>query len=107
MATGMCTLAMTAVMLAYMGNIQLIGQKMAISQTSRKYILKMETVGYLEPADRTGLLQELTDLGATEVSLSGTTVNPAGYGMPVCIHIQGKLGEIHVFEEKRVSTAKN
>lgn len=107
MSTGLCVLAMTMVMLAYMGNIQLIGQKMAVSQAARKYILKMEAAGYLEPADRTALLQELTDLGATQVDLSGTTMNRAGYGGPVCIHIQGKLGEIYEFEEKRVSTAKN
>jgi uncharacterized Rossmann fold enzyme len=99
-------LAMTTLMLAYMGNVELVFKKAAVGQLARKYILRMETVGGLTDADRTALLQELEELGATEVTLEGTSVR-AAYGEPIELRIQGKLKEEYEFSEKRVSTAKN
>lgn len=99
-------LAMTALMMAYMGSAGLIFQKAAVSQLARKYILKMETVGELLPEDEVALQQELTELGVTEITLDGTT-GKVGYGEPIELHIQGKLKEKYEVEEKRVSSAKN
>lgn len=107
MAAGLCMLAMTVVMLSYMGNVGLIQQREQVSQIARKYILKMETQGELTDADRTALTLELEQAGVTELQLEGTTMDPVGYGETVVLIIRGKLGDEHAFEEKKVSTAKH
>jgi len=106
LASCICMLAMTTLLLAYMGNVGLIFQKAAVGQLARKYILRMETVGELTAADRTALLQELEDLGATEITLDGTS-GRVSYGKPIELMIRGKLEGNYEFEEKRVSTSKN
>ena len=45
LAMGLCVLALTAVMLSYMENVQLIAKKAEVGQLARCYLLKMETVG--------------------------------------------------------------
>ncbi len=107
LATGFCILAMTVVMLSYMGNVALIQQKTAVSQLARKYILRMETVGYLTEQDKTALRQELMEIGVTEVDFSGSTLRETTYGAPIVLRIGGKLKEKYELEEQRVSTAKN
>lgn len=107
MAAGLCMLAMTVVMLAYMGNVELINTKAAVNQIARKYILRMETTGQLTPADRIALVQELEGVGMTEVELAGTTVDWVGYGETVVLMIQGRLEDGYEIREKRVSTAKH
>ncbi len=107
MAAGLCMLAMTAIMLVYMGNAGLVNKKAAVNQVARKYILRMETTGCLTEADRVVLLQELETLGLTEPELTGTTMNRVGYGQPIVLNIRGKLEGGYEVEEKRVSTAKH
>lgn len=107
LSAGLCILAMTVVMLSYMDNVSLLHQKAEVGQVARKYILRMETVGYLTPSDRTALQQELTSLGVTEIDLEGTTLHEMSYGSPITLEIGGKLKGEYAFEEKRVSTAKN
>ncbi len=107
MMTGICILAMTVVMLSYMESVELIHQKTEIGQLARKYILRMETVGYLTSADRTALCQELNGMGVTEINLEGTTLHEVNYGTQIILQINGKLEGKYVFEEKRASTAKN
>ena len=107
MAAGLCMLAMTMVILSYMGNARLIGQKEQVSQIARKYILRMETQGVLTDADRIALIMELELAGVTDLRLDGTTMAPVGYGEQVVLMIQGKLGDEYEFEEKKVSTAKH
>lgn len=107
MISGLCILGMTIVMLSYLKSVSLIQQKAEISQLARKYILRMETVGYLTAGDQTTLLQELDTMGVTEICLEGTTLNQVSYGTPITLIIGGRLEGKHVFEEKRASTAKN
>ena len=107
MITGVCMIAMLVLMLAYMDNIQLLNQKEAVGQLARKYILKMETVGYLTPEDRTALTLELGELGVTDINLAGSTQSEATYGTSITLQLQGKLRGEYEFLEKRVSTAKN
>ena len=107
MITGFCLLAMTVLMLSYTDSMQLIQQKIQVSQIARKYILKMETEGYLTPDAKTALREELQEIGVTELDYDGTTLEVVGYGEPIALQLQGKLGEKYDFSEKRVSTAKN
>ena len=107
MAAGLCMLAMTVVMLAYMGNAGLINTKASVNQTARKYILRMETAGRLTEADRIALVQELESLGVTELELEGTTMEPVGYGETIVLQIRGRLEGGYEIQEKRVSTAKH
>lgn len=107
MAAGICMLAMTVLMLSYLDQVWLIHQKTEVSQIARQYILKMETVGYLEEADRIRLSRELDSAGVTELELAGTTMTPVTYGDVIVLEIRGKLGGEYDFEEKRVSTAKH
>lgn len=107
LTTGFCILAMTVVMIRYMGCVALVNQKMAVGQLARRYILRMETVGCLPKEDRVALQQELESMGITEVELDGTTFGEAGYGTPITLHITGKMKGEYPFEEIRTSTAKN
>ena len=107
MITGICILAMTTVMLGYMDSVSLLQQKEHVGQLARKYILRMETVGYLTVGDRALLMNELRDMGVTEVDCAGTTLTPVTYGEKLVLRISGKLEGRYDFAEERVSTAKN
>ena len=107
LATCICILGMTAVMMSYMGSMELVQQKMAVNQLARRYILRMETVGYLTEADRISLQTELQQIGVANIDLSGTTLKEVAYGEPISLYIKGKLKGQYEFEEKRASTAKN
>ena len=124
MSVGICVIAMTVLMLAYMGSVQLLNGKSQIDQIARKYILRMETVGYLTGNDCLEMTQELTQLGAMDLDYSGSTLNQVDYGSTISLVIRGKIpgrrvamgnGLFHTtreiawyeFEERRISTAKN
>ena len=74
----MCVLALTVVMLNYLQNVQLLQAKENVGQLARAYLLKMETVGYLEPAEQAHLTAELETAGLTEIDYEGSTLEPAG-----------------------------
>lgn len=107
MTTGMCMLGMMIVMLAYFDSVELLNQKENVGQLARKYILRMETVGYLTPEDRIQLTVELESAGVTEIDYEGTTLQETAYGSPITLQIAGRLKGEHDFVEKRASTAKN
>ena len=107
MAAGLCMLAMTVIMLVYIGNAGLISTKASVNQIARKYILRMETTGQLTDADRIALVKELENVGVTELELEGTTMEPVGYGEMIVLQIRGKLEDKYEIQEKRVSTAKH
>ena len=106
LAVGFCILAMTVVMMCYMENVSLIQQKTRVNQIARRYILRMETVGYLDVSDKGMLSRELEEAGVTELKLDGTTIQPVPYGELITLRIRGKLGGEYEVDEKRVSTAK-
>lgn len=124
LVVGICIISMTIMMMAYLGSIQLLDYKSQISQISRKYILRMETVGYLTVNDQLSLSKELEELGAADLDFTGSTVNSVSYGSPIYLVIHGKitgmqldmggdllqtvLGDaMYSFEDSRMSTAKN
>lgn len=117
-------LVLSIVMLAYLGSAQMLNSKIQISQISRKYILRMETVGYLPDDDRIKMEQELLAAGVEQLDLSGTTMSRVTFGSPIYLVIRGKLSfqalfvgndlfqaafsrTAFDFEERKMSTAKN
>ena len=124
LAVGICIIAMTIMMMVCLGSSALLNRKAQISQTARKYILKMETIGYLTADDKLALTQELKELGALEIDLTGSTVNEVDYGTPIYLVIRGKIAGTSIemgnglfqttfrttfyeFEERKMTTAKN
>lgn len=106
-ATGLCILAMCAIMMYFFEYMDVIGQKNEAVGLARKYILRMETVGCLVENDRQSLIRELEEIGIEEIALDGTTFRPVTYGQPVALMIKGKLKGGYFFEERKMSTAKN
>lgn len=123
LTTGILVLAMTVLMASYLESVQMLSQKEEVNQLARKYILRMETVGYLTGEDRTSLERELARIGVIGIDLSGTTMSEAGYGNVIRLSIQGSLpgksfvtegggmgspfqNKLYPFQEIRTSTAK-
>lgn len=114
------TAILCLVLFSYM---DLLERKIDINQVSRRYILRMETAGYLTAQDRTALERELSELGVSGITFDGTTLSDAGYGNPVVLAFSGELHYQGIrlitmvqareealtvrIEERRVSTAKN
>lgn len=87
----LCILAIAVIMLAVLGCVSLIMKKSEVSQISRKYLLRMETLGYLTDADRTLMISELTQIGVKNISLGNTTLTPVGYGEKITIEVNGTV----------------
>lgn len=100
MGVGITILAMAIVWMAYMGMAELLLTKIEVSQVARKYLLRMETVGYLQDTDKAEMTKELSALGVTKVNLSGTTMEPVGYGQPIYLKIQGTMQGMTLEEER-------
>lgn len=85
-------IALAAVIFSsYMANLD---KKTQVDSIARKYLLIMETEGYLSNANKTRLTQELNDVGfvTNSDSFNGSTMGtPAGYGNDISLVITGKL----------------
>lgn len=121
---GITILAMTIVVMVYLQCTEMMVKKLEISQICRKYILKMETEGYLTAENKASLLQELKALGMESIELNGSTMQPVTYGDTIVLKIKGNMkvnmlkkeekiwddgwGTQQVsLQETRMSTAKN
>lgn len=116
-------LAMSCVIMVYFNLSELLVTKQDISQVTRKYILRMETKGYLDAGDKVLLEEELRLAGMKEIDLSGSTLSPVTYGETIRLTVKGTISgtaynaeswwlngfeqKEYVVEEKRTSTAKN
>ena len=106
MTTGLMLLAMAYLMIAFMNCIGIVRTREDISQTIRRFMLVAETKGYLDPNDMAELSQCLTDLGVSNIDLSGTTTRRAGFGNIIQIRVRGMLKVKYEINEARASTAK-
>ena len=61
------------------------------SRIERTYLLYMETYGYLAPDKRALLTEQLADIGVENISYTGTTLTPAGYGQEVILSVTGTI----------------
>lgn len=84
-------LAFTVVLAAFLYFLKIVNYKEDVRQIARGYLLEMETIGYLMPASRTMLLQELEDRELENIDLTGTTQTDAGYGNDIVLSVRGYL----------------
>lgn len=73
-------------------------QKEAVNSIVREYLLRMETVGYLNSEDKDSLMQELQYHDVDEILLDGTTFTPVENGEQVVLKITGimKVKQMHM-----------
>lgn len=116
-------IAIVIICLGFFDSINILRLKASIGQTARKYILEMETKGYLTEESKRDLQQELGDMGITDVNMDGTTQSAIGYGNTIRLCITGNLHymtheiinlfrlnkeeRVYRIYEVRESTAKN
>ncbi len=123
-SAGICILAMAVLMQSYMVHMSLVQKRMAVGALARKYILRMETVGYLTEEDRHALVAGLEEMEISRIDLEGTTMYRVEYGTPIYLCVKGVITEKSIwtggaylqntleekefaFEERCMSTAKN
>ncbi len=94
------------VLVAFADCVKIINTKSSVSQISRQYILRMETYGYLDDADKSDLLDALSLAGLKDISLGRTDVGEVGYGNKVTLEIYGRTEDGYEISERRTSTAK-
>ncbi len=72
--------------------MELLRAREALDQTARAFLLEMESEGYLSAEKSALLVRELTQMrGLKEVSISGTTSSPVGYGERIELVVEGNL----------------
>lgn len=79
-----------SMMLFYVSAVAEVEKQMEISVLGRRYIMQMETKGFLSAEDGNRLKNELDLLGVYDLSFEGTTLSPAGYNKTVILSVQGK-----------------
>lgn len=68
------------------------------ARIERTYIAAMETDGYLSPEKQSELIDDLTSLGVTNISLAGTTMQETGYGGIIVLSVTGIMHTDSVVE---------
>ena len=69
-------------LIVYLNYVKIADLKEDVKMISRKYLLEMETVGYLTPESAASFRQSLAELGVTDIDIdvTNTTVSSVGYG---------------------------
>lgn len=83
--------AMSLICLYVISSVGIMNTKSDINGVMRKYIIRMETYGYLTDDDETELLQELSDAGMTNIDISGTTMDEVEYGDTIYLYVKGSV----------------
>jgi len=60
-----------------------------IDNIGRRYLLVLETKGYLPTEEQTSLINELQGVGVTNINIVGTTTSKVGYGNDVFLKVVG------------------
>ena len=86
------TIVALAVMLVFFtGWMANLSARDHVYQLSRRYILQMETEGFLNSTLESSLRADLSDAGMSNISLSGTTTSEVEYGNVIFLRITGDL----------------
>ena len=106
MPMGLFVICIAFVFVSFANCVRIINVKSSVSQISRKYILRMETCGYLTGPDKEDMCDELAMAGLETLSLGDTDMNRVGYGNPIKLEIRGMTEDGYEISEYRTSTAK-
>jgi hypothetical protein len=87
LATLIGVLVILAISLAAVNYMGVTVKYITANQIARKYMLRIESDGYLSPANQDRLVNELTETGLSSVNLQGTTVSAVGNGGDVFLTI--------------------
>lgn len=90
-ATLISIFMMVVLFLVLFLNYAQITNQNKVERVYRKYLLRMETEGCLTASMEGELVAELTSLGLKNISLSGSSNSPVGYGGEITLHIEGDL----------------
>ncbi len=76
--------------IAYIQYVSVFNVKDEVDMIARRYIIKMETTGYLQSEDCDELVDELKKIGIYDIDLSGTTMTEVSYGSEIQLVVSGK-----------------
>lgn len=76
------------IILASMNDISAIDKYIEANRVARKYMLKVESSGYLNQDNANKLKNELENLGLSNINLSGTTMTEVNNGEDVYLDIK-------------------
>ena len=86
---GMMAICVLSLMyLSYMSDYE---KKEAADQLARQYMLKMESEGYMSETSKQHFISAMSELGFSQVNLSGTTFADAGYGNTIMLVVNAVL----------------
>lgn len=83
-------IALAAMLVVFITSTNDANASFKIKEVSRRYILKIESKGYLNSTDENNLRKDLSDIGIYDINLEGTTKNKGEYGEEVYLYIKGK-----------------
>ncbi len=83
--------AMSVITIMYLSYMNTMDRREAASQIVREYILRMESDGYLCEDTQLLLIEELEDIGLTNISLAGTTLTEVEYGNAITLEVNASV----------------
>lgn len=81
------------IMVVFVGLLYVYGGTISrneVERVQRKYLLAMEREGYLSDVNRANLEAELTNMGCSNISITGSLV-PVGYGNTIVLRVECDL----------------
>lgn len=84
-------IAIFSIIVMFITYLNDLDKKDSVSIIAREYLLKMETVGYLNSTDEAELYKDLEELGVKNISIQGTTRSKVGYGKKITLSIKGEM----------------
>lgn len=88
-----CIMAMALICLYNISSTGILNSKSDVNMIMRKYIIRMESNGYLTADDESELMEELKDVGMTNIDISGTTLSEVEYGETVYLYVKGDISK--------------
>ena len=82
-----CILILGVIIIAFIGYSDNNEKKRTLAQITRDAVLEMEISGYLTDALKTELTEELEEYGYFDISFTGSTTAPVGYGEKIVLVI--------------------
>lgn len=90
---GICIMAMALCGLYIISTTGILNSKSDVNMIMRKYIIRMESEGYLTADDESELMEELKSVGMTNIDISGTTLSEVEYGETVYLYVKGDISK--------------